>query len=136
MLIADLLERLAPDRDVRMTPALGRALFHYDWPLNVRELMHCLKAAVVFATEGPLDLKHAPEAIRASGPRRSDGPSAAHAAARPLTEDEDRLKARLVEALTATRGNVSEVARSMGKTRMQIHRWMRRFGLDPETHRK
>ena len=136
MLIADLLERLAPDRDVRMTPALGRALFHYDWPLNVRELMHCLKAAVVFATEGALDLKHVPEAIRASGPRRSDGPSAAHAAARPLTEDEDRLKARLVEALTATRGNVSEVARSMGKTRMQIHRWMRRFGLDPETHRK
>jgi DNA-binding NtrC family response regulator len=135
MLVADLLERLAPERDVRMTPALGRALFHYDWPLNVRELMHCLKAAVVFAEEGALDLKHVPEAIRTSSAARPSV-STEVAAARPLSEDEDRLKTRLALALTQTRGNVSEVARSMGKTRMQIHRWMRRFGLDPETHRK
>ncbi len=137
MLIADLLEHLAPGRDVRMTPALGRALYHHDWPLNVRELMHCLKAAVVFAEEGAIDLKHVPEAIRSSGPARRPGPASIEmAASRPLTPDEEQLKARLVEALSGAHGNVSEVARSMGKTRMQIHRWMRRFRLDPETHRE
>jgi transposase-like protein len=30
---------------------------------------------------------------------------------------------------------VSEVARTMGKTRMQIHRWMKRFGITPESFR-
>jgi hypothetical protein len=30
---------------------------------------------------------------------------------------------------------VSYVARDLGKARMQIHRWMRRFGLDPATFR-
>ncbi len=32
-------------------------------------------------------------------------------------------------------GKVSLVARDMGKARMQIHRWMQRFGIDPETYR-
>jgi transposase-like protein len=33
-------------------------------------------------------------------------------------------------------GNVSEVARAMGKARMQIHRWIKRFDLDPRRHRR
>jgi len=27
------------------------------------------------------------------------------------------------------------VARDMGKARMQIHRWMQRFGIDPADYR-
>jgi transcriptional regulator of acetoin/glycerol metabolism len=46
-----------------------------------------------------------------------------------------KLKEELVAALTKTRGNISEISRTMGKTRMQIHRWMKRFNLDPETFR-
>ena len=43
--------------------------------------------------------------------------------------------AELSDALTRTHGNVSEVARAMGKTRMQIHRWMKRFNITPESFR-
>ncbi len=137
MLIADLLERLAPSRDVRVTPAFGRALYHFDWPLNVRELLHALKAAAVFAEEGPLDVKHLPEPIRNSRPARvAESSSTEGVSTRPLTEEENLLKTKVEETLAATHGNVSEVARSMGKTRMQVHRWMRRFGLDPEAYRK
>jgi hypothetical protein len=32
-------------------------------------------------------------------------------------------------------GNVSEVARLMGKARQQVQRWVRRFGIDPEAFR-
>jgi hypothetical protein len=32
-------------------------------------------------------------------------------------------------------GNVSDVARSMGKARMQVQRWMKRLGIDPEAYR-
>jgi transcriptional regulator of acetoin/glycerol metabolism len=68
---------------------------------------------------------------------RDAGPTSlpARSAPRPLTEDELKLKDELTAALTRTRGNVSEISRAMGKTRMQIHRWMKRFGLDPETFR-
>ena len=52
-----------------------------------------------------------------------------------LSEDDLKLKDELVAALTKTKGNISEISRTMGKTRMQIHRWMKRFGLDPESFR-
>jgi transcriptional regulator of acetoin/glycerol metabolism len=57
-------------------------------------------------------------------------------ASRPLGAEEQKLKDDLVRRLGETRGNVSEIARAMGKTRMQIHRWMKRFGLDVETYRR
>jgi transcriptional regulator of acetoin/glycerol metabolism len=55
--------------------------------------------------------------------------------ARPLSERDVELRRDLESALARTQGNVSEVARSMGKTRMQIHRWMKRFGMSPESFR-
>ena len=52
---------------------------------------------------------------------------------RPHSEEDERLRVELSAELTRTHGNVSEVARTMGKTRMQIHRWMKRFGITPES---
>ena len=43
-----------------------------------------------------------------------------------------------VEALTALtehRGNVSEVARALHCTRMQVHRWTNRFGVSADEYR-
>ena len=48
---------------------------------------------------------------------------------------EELLKQSLIEHLARAAGNISEVARAMGRTRMQIHRWMKRFGIDPESFR-
>jgi transcriptional regulator with GAF, ATPase, and Fis domain len=33
-------------------------------------------------------------------------------------------------------GNVSAVARILGKTRAQIHRWIKRYQLDPRSFRR
>jgi hypothetical protein len=30
---------------------------------------------------------------------------------------------------------VSSIARAMGKARMQVQRWLKRYGLDPQTYR-
>ena len=51
-------------------------------------------------------------------------------------QTDTRLKDELTLALTETQGNVSEVARRMGRTRMQIHRWMKRWDIDVETYRR
>ena len=41
----------------------------------------------------------------------------------------------IVRLLTAHRGNVSAVARSMGYSRMQVHRWLKQLKIDPGTYR-
>jgi transcriptional regulator with GAF, ATPase, and Fis domain len=79
--------------------------------------------------------------MRAAAPARpvtASSPASSPASAspsRPLSEDEERLRAELSAELARTHGNVSEVARTMGKTRMQIHRWMKRFAITPESFR-
>jgi transcriptional regulator of acetoin/glycerol metabolism len=42
----------------------------------------------------------------------------------------------LIEALEAARGNVTEAARALGKGRVQMHRYMRRYGIDARRFRR
>ncbi|MDF2691689.1 MAG: Response regulatory protein [Labilithrix sp.] len=155
LMVADLLPRIAAERaeKIRFAPDLATALVSHSFPLNVRELEHILSVALVTSTEDLLRLDSVgdalkprertsnapPEAVRE--PRRESRESlptsspARSAQQRTLTEEDLKLKDELTAALTKTHGNVSEISRTMGKTRMQIHRWMKRFGLDPETFR-
>ena len=156
LLIADLLPRLSPERapNLRFAPDLATALVSHSWPLNVRELEHLLSVAIVTSTENLLRIEHVGEALRPARasapatasmpaavpqssptPRSAPIPSSASTPSRPLTDEDERLRTELSAALTRTHGNVSEVARTMGKTRMQIHRWMKRFGITPESFR-
>jgi len=142
LLIADLLPRLAPERaaKLRIAPDLVTALVMHTWPLNVRELEHVLSVAVVTSTDDFLRIEHVGDSLK--GARKSAPPApppvsapTSAAASRPLTDEDERLRVELSAALQRTQGNVSEVARTMGKTRMQIHRWMKRFGINPESFR-
>jgi transcriptional regulator with GAF, ATPase, and Fis domain len=53
----------------------------------------------------------------------------------PLSKEEAELRERLVVLLKRHRGNVAEVARSLRKARMQIHRWLKRFDIEVEHYR-
>jgi transcriptional regulator with GAF, ATPase, and Fis domain len=156
LLVADLLPRLAPERaaKLRLAPDLVTALVSHGWPLNVRELEHVLSVAVVTSTDDLLRLEHVGDALRArpSSARSASATSSASASApasapastpaarapasRPLSAEDERIRTELSAELARTRGNVSEVARTMGKTRMQIHRWMKRFAITPESFRE
>jgi DNA-binding NtrC family response regulator len=128
LLIARTLPRVAPDSvdAIQLAPETVRALVAHAWPLNVRELVQCLGVSVVLATEGLLAPEHLPPPLR----------SAAHSSsARVPPKDDAAVQQALLRALAEHKGNVSEVARAMGKARMQIQRWLRRFGIDPRTFR-
>jgi len=155
LLVADVLPRLAPERaaSLKLGPDLATALVSHAWPLNVRELEHVLSVALVTSTDDTLRLAHVGDALRpartSERPPRPSAPPAppgappapasaeapARSAPRALGPEDEKLKSELVDALTKTQGNISEIARSMGKTRMQIHRWMKRFGITPESFR-
>ncbi|MDP2275682.1 MAG: sigma 54-interacting transcriptional regulator [Archangium sp.] len=127
LLIGALLQRLAPQRvfSVQLGIAAARAIFAYDWPLNVRELEKALETSLVLSGSGVIELSHLPPELREPAMRRKE----------PAAEVEGARKAELVALLSQHAGNVSAVARAMGKARMQIQRWMDRYGLDPRSFR-
>ncbi|MCA9597542.1 MAG: sigma 54-dependent Fis family transcriptional regulator [Myxococcales bacterium] len=129
---------------LRPTFAFMIALLHYDWPYNVRELEACIKRCVALS-EGPvLDQDMVPEPVRQamsdygaplpSAPRVSHPPPSnvqAPAAAPSAAPTEAELRA----LLTAHAGNIAAVGRELGKARMQVHRWMKRFNIQIEDYR-
>lgn len=129
LMVADLLAS-ASSRPT-FTMEAGRALLRYAWPMNVRELKHALSRAVVLAGDAPVDVAHLPPAV---GAALGDTLSA-HAAAAPPDDDDARLRAQLESLLAEHRGNVADVARALGKARMQVHRWMKRLAIDPKRYR-
>jgi DNA-binding NtrC family response regulator len=148
LLVGALLQRLAGDRaaSLSFTPAAVRALARHDWPLNVRELEKALSAACVLARDGVIDLGQLPANVQA-GPeptrRRpgSEDPLAEDAAddadsEAPLGPADLARREALIALFREHGGNVSAVARTMGKARMQIQRWMKRYKIEPEDYRR
>lgn len=105
-------------QDVTMGRLLARGLLMHSWPYNVRELEKGVGLALALAEHGVLSAKHfSLDPLPAPDPLNLD--------------EEDALRReQLVELLGRHEGNISAVAREMGKARMQIHRWMKRYGID------
>jgi DNA-binding NtrC family response regulator len=139
LLIAALLRRLFPDRLERIgfDVEAARALFRHSWPMNIRELEKTLQTAVVLAGDLPVATEHLPDALRSA--LDDEAPETSEELANdsaPLSADDAKRREELVALLAEHGGNISQVARVMGKARMQIQRWVKRFGLDPESYRK
>jgi transcriptional regulator with AAA-type ATPase domain len=128
LLAGALLARLGPEVAARaaMQPKAARALFACAWPGNVRQLEKCLSAAVAVAGGGVIGIDHLPEEVRAAPPSLR---------ATALDEEDAAQRERLIALLGEHQGNVSAVARALGKARMQVQRWMKRYGIDPEAFR-
>ena len=122
VLVAALLRRHAGGRagTVELTPEAAYRLAASPWPGNVRGLEKALETALALAGETPIGAEHLRSVATASP---APGP------------DDDALRARLTALLTEHRGNISHVARAMGKARMQVQRWLKRFELDAERFR-
>jgi transcriptional regulator with AAA-type ATPase domain len=121
LLIGALLGRM--DAEVTLSPEAGVALVRHAWPRNLRELDLCLRSASAMAGASKVALSHLPVDVR--HPTMAPPPA-------EDAEPED-LRQKLVASLIEHRGNVTHVARAMGKARMQIQRWMKRFSLDPSS---
>jgi sigma-54 dependent transcriptional regulator, acetoin dehydrogenase operon transcriptional activator AcoR len=139
IVVADILRKAAPDRCDRVSfrPDAARAMLRYPWPLNIRELEKALTAALALAQEHVIGLEHLPEEVReslAEAPGPSEAESEPPVRLRLSNEDASR-RDELIARMREHRGNISAVARSMGKARVQIQRWVHRFGLAREDFR-
>lgn len=110
----------------RFTLPAARALLEHAWPRNLRELGQVVALAQVAATDGLIDVPHLPPLTPPS-----------HAAPRPeATTEDDARRDEMTRLLQAHGGNVSEVARAMGKARTQVQRWLKRYGLQAEQFKR
>jgi DNA-binding NtrC family response regulator len=105
-----------------------RAIVRHDWPGNIRELEKCLETALALAGDGPIERSHLPAAVRAVTDRPPGAPDA-------LSADDRVRRDELIALLRSHGGNISAVARHLGKARMQVQRWIRRFRIDPDQFR-
>ena len=131
LLVAELLARLAPGRAIAFDPEAAAALVAHGWRHNVRELEHALAVALALA-EDEIGLDHLPPAL-AGHPTSSAPP--------PSSREPDEAEAavpreELARLLAKHAGNVSAVARELGRARPLVHRWLKRYRLDASTWRR
>jgi transcriptional regulator with PAS, ATPase and Fis domain len=105
-------------------------LLQHDFPYNVRELEACIKRSVALSPGPVLGPEVLPDAVKEAmndyGKSSAISPPARQLeAATMAVPSEAELRALLV----AHQGNVAAVGRELGKARMQIHRWMKRYGI-------
>ncbi len=129
LLVRALLKDRVEAASVSFTADAVDRLLGAPWPRNVRELERTLSAAIALADDDPIEARHLPET---PGAIPGDEPTP------PVTarSDDDALRRRLHALLVEHRGNVSAVARAMGKHRQQIQKWIRRLNLDVDALRE
>ena len=124
LLIARFLRRFGAE-DKTFAPAAYRALMMHAWPYNVRELERAVESAIAISQTDRIEKSDLPQALLST----MDKPEA-HA---DISSGE--REAELHRLLASHRGNVSAVARASGRSRMQIHRWLKRFRINPDDYR-
>ena len=122
LLLALLLRKLAPERpDVRLTPAAAQTILTHDWPLNIRQLEQALSGALALSGSNSIERAHLPEAVLESAEPQP---------ARDLDPSEAKHREELIHLLGQHEGNITAVAKALGKGRTQIIRWIKRYGID------
>ena len=122
---ASLETKLSIDRTVL------RTLMRHPWQRNIRELQQFLHAATA-TCDGDITWNRLPPALRdAIQPHApSDVPSSVFS-----RFSDPGLARRLTTLLARHRGNVSAVARSLGKERNQVRRWCDHLDIDITSYR-
>lgn len=132
----------------RISPDLMDLLLLHDWPFNVRELFKVLSELKVrSAGEGMLHarlIEHrlagsidfdggSPDVNEPCEVQGEDTQPTAKSGGKELTPVP--TEEELVKLLQEVNGNVSEIARQTGRSRMQVHRWLRKYGLNVDEFR-
>ena len=123
LLIAALLLRHSAG-ETTLSPDAMRLLLQHRWPLNIRELEHCLMGALAVSPQR-IGVEHLPRSIR----QPSNEAPASQRPRRRLTPEQLGRRQALCALLEQHGRNISAVARHLGKDRVQIRRWMKQLDI-------
>lgn len=113
----------------KIEPEALRQLFRYHWPANVRELVKTLQLAIALAQGKPIGPEHLPGKLRG---QTDDVKPALDLAVADMIEARRRRPrpsaTELFELLNVHQGDVSAVAKALGRQRTLVWRWLREYG--------
>ena len=108
-----------------LTADAMQAVLRHDWPGNVRELRTAVEHGVVMASGPKITLRDLPQTVRNGA---ANGGAVLVGNALATVPSAERLNVHLTEdllieqALTETRGNVTQAAKRLGMSRRTLHR--------------
>jgi transcriptional regulator with PAS, ATPase and Fis domain len=105
-----------------LTSEAMETLLAYHWPGNVRELRNAVEYAFVLCDGGWIEPRHMPPKIVGGRRPQNGAPFGGKADGSP-----DREK--LIALLRKARGNQSEVARTLGVSRVTVWKRIRKYGI-------
>jgi len=107
------------------------ALLAHSWPDNIRELQNAIERALILAGDELISAEHL--GIMARAPRDTTIAATAAREAEAVTKSQTlagQERHMIAEALRRAKGNKSRAAVTLGLSRTQLLRRVRRFGLD------
>src|SRR5262249_60746680 len=126
------------EHQIGVCRAAAGALLLYDWRRNIRGLKTCIPGAAVLARGESIRLAHLPEPLRAapSKPQARPPPQArtevlaGDAGELQLGDSDQRRREEILSLLREHSGNITAVARALGKARFQVQRWVKAYRID------
>lgn len=135
VLVENILNRVSKRNGylIQIAPEALDRLCRYDWPGNIRELELVLERAASYLLKGDprINISHLPPLLQ-KGQGQSDAAGTPAADAMLLDRVQEET---LLRVARECKGNVSEMARTLGIGRTTVWRWMRRIKLSPESFR-
>ncbi len=130
-LVADACLRLGhPAAAQRVTGYIRGRLGRYDWPGNVRELVNVASVLAALGDVASDDLLPLESELTSSSGATRGEPASAESFARAKRDFEE---AYFRQMLSASEGNISEVARRVGLARHQVRAHLKKLGLSSAT---
>ncbi|MBN1465921.1 sigma-54-dependent Fis family transcriptional regulator [candidate division KSB1 bacterium] len=125
----------------RISALAMRRLYEYDWPGNIRQLIHVIEQSVVLAEGEKLTIEDLPFELQqtqtsASGTIDIHNLGAASFAQMKAQVMADFERTIIEKALGETNGNVSQAARLLLMKRQFLQAKMKRLGIAVTRHRK
>lgn len=119
----------ATRRQLKLTEDAQRALRHYDWPGNFRQLAHLVKTLVALAEPGQnIGIDNLPSEYRTTH-KASPGNIAQQTTASSPAVEQELSPERIKYALEQSHYKVAAAARRLGVHRSTLYRYMAAFNL-------
>ena len=116
LIITRLLQEVAPNRRVRLSPEAERTIARYSWPRNVSQLREALVHALRVRPVGEI--------------QQQDLPGYCHTVSRKsLTPLEVAERDAIIDALTEHGGNRVAAAQHVGMSRSSLYRKIKAYGI-------
>ena len=128
-LAASFLSRSAEELGIgvpTLTPAAKKLLEEYSWPGNIRELRNMMERAVLLSGGTELKPDHLPVQKMTS---TFGQPTGQLTTSTPRTGPQNDERQRILDALTASGGNQTEAAKTLGISRRTLAKRLETYGI-------